>query len=344
MRSNLILENNQPRRILHPSGTVELDNELGSIPVYHYHLTDHLGNVRAVIKPGSNNEAIVVQANDYYPFGMVHSTAPATNLYLYNGKEAQKEMTGRWYDYGARFYDAQLGRFSTVDPHAEKYLEHTPYNYVFNNPINGIDPDGKDGKLVKDGNNLTVQVTLNYSQESLERYNSSVGEYTQEQLEIDFNNYYVAANGEYEIDGQSYNVSFEISFNVVENDNDMPSADSQDGSTNLEFNANKNGAGSHKLNTISLNKSPRGMAGAEDTGGSLSHEIIHALGVTDTKENTSGKLSSWSVNRSLQPSEVSTMLTPGVKYANDNEISKGTILITHSRPNTGRQNPKLLQK
>lgn len=144
----------------------------------------------------------------------------------------------------------------------------------------------------------------------------------QEQLENDFNNYYVAANGEYEIDGQSYNVSFEISFNVVENDNDMPSADSQDGSTNLEFNANKNGAGSHKLNTISLNKSPRGMAGAEDTGGSLSHEIIHALGVTDTKENTSGKLSSWSVNRSLQPSEVSTMLTPGVKYANDNENIK----------------------
>lgn len=117
------------------------------------HNKDHLGNVRAVITPGSNNEAIVVQANDYYPFGMVHSTAPATNLYLYNGKEAQKEMNGRWYDYGARFYDAQLGRFSTVDPHAEKYLEHTPYNYVFNNPINGIDPDGKDGKLVKDGNN-----------------------------------------------------------------------------------------------------------------------------------------------------------------------------------------------
>ncbi|MDP3463283.1 MAG: hypothetical protein Q8S18_10870 [Bacteroidales bacterium] len=33
---NLILENNRPRRIIHPSGTVELDNGLGSIPVYHY--------------------------------------------------------------------------------------------------------------------------------------------------------------------------------------------------------------------------------------------------------------------------------------------------------------------
>jgi len=132
------------RRIIHPSGTVELDNGLGSIPVYHYHLTDHLGNVRAVIKPGSNNEAILVQSNDYYPFGMVHSTAPATNLYFYNGKEAQKEMNGKWYDYGARFYDAQLGRWHTVDPMAERHFNISAYNYALNNPLLYIDPFGLD--------------------------------------------------------------------------------------------------------------------------------------------------------------------------------------------------------
>ncbi len=107
-------------------------------------IPDHLVNVRAVIKPGSNNEAILVQANDYYPFGMVHSTAPATNLYLYNGKEAQKEMTGRWYDYGARFYDAQLGRWHSVDPHAENYYSNSSYAYVTNNPLLYLDPDGRD--------------------------------------------------------------------------------------------------------------------------------------------------------------------------------------------------------
>ncbi len=85
----------------------------------------------------------VVQSDDYYPFGLTFNsyTSGDENLYKYNGKEEQQE-TG-WYDYGARMYMPDLGRWGVVDPLAEKYQQLAPYNYVDNNPINNTDPDGQ---------------------------------------------------------------------------------------------------------------------------------------------------------------------------------------------------------
>jgi len=63
--------------------------------------------------------------------------------YQYNGKEKQEGFGLNWADYGARFYDNALGRWWAVDPLAEKYYTFSDYNYVLNNPINTIDPDGQ---------------------------------------------------------------------------------------------------------------------------------------------------------------------------------------------------------
>jgi RHS repeat-associated protein len=53
-------------------------------------------------------------------------------------------------DYGARHYGPIIARWFTTDPMAEKYYSLTPYNYCGNNPMNRIDPDGKEVRIAKE--------------------------------------------------------------------------------------------------------------------------------------------------------------------------------------------------
>jgi len=114
---------------------------------YIYHYTDHLGNVRiSYFNNGSGAE--VLEENNYYPFGLKHEgyNALAGNpayKYKYNGKELQE--TGM-YDYGARFYMPDLGRWGVVDPLSELQFAYSPYSYVFNNPVYFNDPTGMIGE------------------------------------------------------------------------------------------------------------------------------------------------------------------------------------------------------
>ncbi len=98
------------------------------------------------------------QVAEYYPFGSTYAPlSPAgTNKYLYNGKEKQDDVLSSTaldeYDYGARFYDPQIGRWHTLDPLAEMDYSGSTYSYVSNAPINLIDPDGRAGSDFNDDN------------------------------------------------------------------------------------------------------------------------------------------------------------------------------------------------
>ncbi len=130
---NVVYENGVQKLLLTDEGYVTLSDGK-----YHYYLKDHQGNNRVVI----NQSGTVEETNHYYPFGGVFASTGNTQPYKYNGKELDTKKGLNWYDYGARHYDAALGRFTTNDPLAEKYYSMSPYTYCADNPVKFIDPNG----------------------------------------------------------------------------------------------------------------------------------------------------------------------------------------------------------
>ncbi len=89
-----------------------------------------------------------MQENHYDPWGLnlagIETQGQPDHKWQYNDKEKQEEFGLDWMDYGARMYDAQLGRWHAVDPKAEKFYPLSAYSYVANNPILLKDYDGRD--------------------------------------------------------------------------------------------------------------------------------------------------------------------------------------------------------
>ncbi|WP_156810144.1 RHS repeat-associated core domain-containing protein [Nitritalea halalkaliphila] len=117
----------------------------------------------------SQSGPIIVQERHYYPFGMQlsglrYDYQGHDNRYLYNRKELLDDLNLNLYDFGARYFDPVIGRWTSVDPLADVAPGWSPYRAFYCNPIRYTDPTGmlesthtdEDGNVVAvydDGNN-----------------------------------------------------------------------------------------------------------------------------------------------------------------------------------------------
>ncbi len=96
-----------------------------------------------------HRESAVVQADDYYPFGMTFNSYKrakgSENRFLYNGNERIDDLDIGLDDFNVRSYDPTIGRFTNVDPLADEpeQMDQSPYQYSWNNPVTFNDPTGE---------------------------------------------------------------------------------------------------------------------------------------------------------------------------------------------------------
>ncbi|MBP2832610.1 RHS repeat-associated core domain-containing protein [Aquimarina sp. U1-2] len=162
---NFVYKNRNLDFFNQPEGYVEKEDDGYK---YIYQFKDHLGNIRLSYSDADSDGKVDVLKNNtdidgdgdyqneireekaYYPFGMTFQEEELSLIsgnvhpYGFNGKEEQNELGLDWLDFGARNYDAALGRWMNIDNHADTYYNWSPYTYAINDPVNVIDPDGND--------------------------------------------------------------------------------------------------------------------------------------------------------------------------------------------------------
>lgn len=113
----------------------------------HFFHNDAIGSVRAITKPGGSGGSrgpvqppVLEKEYGYYPYGdSLYETGTLANSYKFGGKEEVPGISDG-YDFLARYYDAEIGRYFSIDPLANGAI--SPYAYCDNNPLGLVDPTG----------------------------------------------------------------------------------------------------------------------------------------------------------------------------------------------------------
>jgi RHS repeat-associated protein len=123
-----------------------------------------LGSIRCAI----NSKSEIISAQDFDAWGYKmdgRKFSADESKYKFTSKERDIETD---FDYfGARYYDARIGRWEGMEPKQDKYIKYSPYGYVLNNPIKMIDIGGNDGKVIIDNSAKTIEIHVkNYYTQS----------------------------------------------------------------------------------------------------------------------------------------------------------------------------------
>ncbi len=143
--------------------------------IYYYH-SDHIGSSDVI----TDQTAAQIQHLEYAPYGeVILNEGQDVTDYKFTGKELDE--TGLYF-YGARYYDAQIGRFTiadSVEPDIDKPQSLNRYSYCLNNPLTFIDPNG----------NWPISEDEDRDEDILEGWGSNLADMLDESIEEAFSFY-----------------------------------------------------------------------------------------------------------------------------------------------------------
>jgi RHS repeat-associated protein len=266
-------------------------------------------------------------STDYYPFGMAmaensyENVLETENKFKFQGQEHQDDFDLNWYQFKWRMHDPAIGRFMTIDPLAEDYVHNSPYAFAENKVITFVELEGLEGVhyMDKDGvqvieKNVVVLTKPTSSDNSpnknkrIERNNNARVSSVKNDLETYYNN---NGKGISDFDGNKVRFKFNVSSQSDFNKNGM-NKDQVDAKYRqiAKENGIKGSVTAPDGKTIDL-IAPAAVLTREGSGGNLgetilnimrvnsgspegtvSHEVLHSLGLPDNGYNKGGLLNS----------------------------------------------------